>query len=432
MKFALFYEIPVPRPWGDDSELVAYRNTLEQAIAGDRFGWHAFWTVEHHFLQEYSHCSNPEVLYGAIAARTERIRLGYGVRLMPKPYNHPVRTAESVAVLDLLSGGRVDLGTGRSATRAELEGFGIDPAESRRMWQEAIEHVVGCWTNEEYEFAGEFWQMPRRRVQPKPLAEATPAAVGRHHQRRGPRPGRRPRPRPVLLRRGPAAGGGQAQDRHLPRRRRALREPIGAFVHNQAATFTMAICAPDRDEAIAEARESFEWYPKTGARQIATLTDWMAERNEALGTYAYAADMKKTDDEGTARPAHPGVPDGLQRLRAGDAGGVHRGVPPVRGGRGRPPALPGQPVQGPPRVGHADHRADGDRGRSRPSRTERARTTPAFERAAWCQCRGPTCALRDCTLRVFPRHVGALAIVGASPTLFVFVPPDTDKNAPGR
>ena len=60
----------------------------------------------------------------------------------------------------------------------------------------------------------------------------------------------------------------------------------------------MAVCAPDRDKAIAEARESFEWYPKTGARQIATLTDWMAERNQDLGTYSYAADMKKTDDEG--------------------------------------------------------------------------------------------------------------------------------------
>src|SRR5204862_223331 len=81
----------------------AYHNTIEQAVAGERFGWDAFWTVEHHFLEEYSHCSNPEVLYGAIAAKTERIRLGYGVRLMPKPYNHPVRTAESVAVLDLIS-----------------------------------------------------------------------------------------------------------------------------------------------------------------------------------------------------------------------------------------------------------------------------------------------------------------------------------------
>src|SRR4029077_20190877 len=113
MRFALFYEIPVARPWNPDSEHVAYKNTLEQAIAGEQAGFHAFWTVEHHFLEEYSHCSNPEVLYGAIAARTTRMRLGYGVRLMPKPYNHPVRTAESVAVLDLLSDGRVDLGTGR-------------------------------------------------------------------------------------------------------------------------------------------------------------------------------------------------------------------------------------------------------------------------------------------------------------------------------
>ena len=114
MKFALFYEIPVPKPWAPDDEYDAYQHTIEQAVAGEKAGFHAFWTVEHHFLDEYSHCSNPEVLYGAIAARTERIRLGYGVRLMPKPYNHPVRTAESVAVLDLISGGRVDFGTGRS------------------------------------------------------------------------------------------------------------------------------------------------------------------------------------------------------------------------------------------------------------------------------------------------------------------------------
>ena len=129
-------------------------------------------------MQEYSHCSNPEVLYGAIASRTERIRLGYGVRLMPKPYNHPVRTAESVAVLDLHLERAGRPGTGRSATRAELEGFGIDPAESRRMWQEAIGHVVGCWTNEEYEFSGEHWQMPKRRVQPKPWQKPHPPLWG--------------------------------------------------------------------------------------------------------------------------------------------------------------------------------------------------------------------------------------------------------------
>ncbi len=298
MKFALFYEIPVPRPWTAESEFNAYRNTLEQAVAGDRFGWDAFWTVEHHFLEEYSHCSNPEVLYGAIAARTERIRLGYGVRLMPKPYNHPVRTAESVAVLDLISGGRVDLGTGRSATRAELEGFGIDPAESRQMWQEAIEHVVGCWTNDEYAFSGTYWQMPPRRVQPKPLQQPHPPLWGATtsddgHAQMG------------TLGLGLCSFAVGLPPSEVKRKIDIYRAavdtctaPIGSFVNNEAATFTMAICAPTRDEAVENARESFEWYPKTGARQIATLTDMMAERHQELGTYGYAAEMKSHDDQG--------------------------------------------------------------------------------------------------------------------------------------
>ena len=102
MKFALFYEIPVARPWDPESEWRAYKNTLEQAQLGDKLGFHSVWSVEHHFCEEFSHCSNPEVLYGAIAATTENLRIGYGVRLMPQPYNHPVRTAESAAVLDLM------------------------------------------------------------------------------------------------------------------------------------------------------------------------------------------------------------------------------------------------------------------------------------------------------------------------------------------
>jgi alkanesulfonate monooxygenase SsuD/methylene tetrahydromethanopterin reductase-like flavin-dependent oxidoreductase (luciferase family) len=298
MKFALFYEIPVPRPWEPDSELLAYQHTLEQAIAGDKFGWDAFWTVEHHFLEEYSHCSNPEVLYGAIAARTERIRLGYGVRLMPKPYNHPVRTAESVAVLDLISNGRVDLGTGRSATRAELEGFGIDPGESRQMWQEAIEHVVGCWTHDQYEFEGKYWQMPKRRVQPKPLQQPHPPLWGATTSDEG-------HAQMGDLGLGLCSFAVGLPPSEVQRKIDIYRDavskctnPIGSFVNNQAATFTMAICAPDREEAKANARESFEWYPVTGARQIATLSDMMAERHQELGTYAYAADMRQHDDEG--------------------------------------------------------------------------------------------------------------------------------------
>src|SRR2546429_5151944 len=151
VKFALFYEIPVAKPFTDGKEHAAYKNTLEQAVLGEQAGFHSFWTVEHHFLEEYSHCSNPEVLYGAIAAKTSTMRLGYGVRLLPKPYNHPIRSAASAAVLDLISDGRVEFGTGRSSTRAEIEGFDIDPHDTRAMWSEALEHIVGAWTNEYYQ-----------------------------------------------------------------------------------------------------------------------------------------------------------------------------------------------------------------------------------------------------------------------------------------
>jgi alkanesulfonate monooxygenase SsuD/methylene tetrahydromethanopterin reductase-like flavin-dependent oxidoreductase (luciferase family) len=285
MKFALFYEIPVARPWGPESEHVAYKNTLEQAIAGEQAGFHAFWTVEHHFLEEYSHCSNPEVLYGAIAARTSRMRLGYGVRLMPKPYNHPVRTAESVAVLDLLSDGRVDFGTGRSATRIELEGFGVDPHETREMWREAIEHVVDCWTNERTSFQGKHWSLPDRRVQPKPLQQPHPPIWGATtsddgHQQVSPEEVKKK----IDIYRASVA---------------QCTQPIGKFVNNQAATFTMAVCAPTEAEARETARESFEWYPKVGARQIAAVAEWMEERKQELGNYGYAADMRAVSDDGS-------------------------------------------------------------------------------------------------------------------------------------
>ena len=299
MKFALFYEIPVARPWAPDSEHIAYKNTLEQAIAGEQAGFHAFWTVEHHFLEEYSHCSNPEVLYGAIASRTTKMRLGYGVRLMPKPYNHPVRTAESVAVLDLLSDGRVDMGTGRSATRIELEGFGVDPKDTREMWREAIEHVVGCWTNERYSIDGKYWTLADRRVQPKPLQQPHPPIWGATTSDDG-----HAQVGELGLGLCSFAVGVSPEDvkKKIDIYRAAVahcEKPIGKFVNNQAATFTMALCAPSTEEAWASARESFEWYPKVGARQIAQVAEWMAERNQALGNYDYAADMKAHADDGS-------------------------------------------------------------------------------------------------------------------------------------
>jgi alkanesulfonate monooxygenase SsuD/methylene tetrahydromethanopterin reductase-like flavin-dependent oxidoreductase (luciferase family) len=297
MKFCLFYEIPVDST-DPLAEYRAYQNTLEQAVLADQVGFHSFMTVEHHFLKQFSHCSNPEVLYGAVAARTKNLRIGYGVRLMPKPYNHPLRTAESAAVLDLISGGRVDLGTGRSATRAELEGFGIDPADTRDMWKEAIEHVVGAWTNEEYGMNGKYWQSPPRPVIPKPLQEphppiysATTSVAG--HQVVG------------------ELGLGllsftvglppEQLGENIATYRKAIAgcaKPLGKFLNDQACGLTMVNCAPTKEESYAVARESFEWYPSHSSKLIASLAEWQEEKKAELGTYDYTGQLLARRREG--------------------------------------------------------------------------------------------------------------------------------------
>jgi alkanesulfonate monooxygenase SsuD/methylene tetrahydromethanopterin reductase-like flavin-dependent oxidoreductase (luciferase family) len=107
MQFGLFYEHQVPRPWDVEAERRVLLDALEQIALADRLGIEYVWEVEHHFLEEYSHSSAPEVFLAAASQRTTRIRLGHGITLMPPRYNHPARVAERIATLDLLSGGRV-------------------------------------------------------------------------------------------------------------------------------------------------------------------------------------------------------------------------------------------------------------------------------------------------------------------------------------
>jgi alkanesulfonate monooxygenase SsuD/methylene tetrahydromethanopterin reductase-like flavin-dependent oxidoreductase (luciferase family) len=287
VKFAMFYEIPVARPWTERSEYWAYKNTIEQAVLGDKVGFHSFWTVEHHFLEEYSHCSNPEVLYGAIAAQTRNLRIGYGVRLLPKPYNHPVRSAESAAVLDLISDGRVEFGTGRSSTRPELEGFGIHPTETREMWQEALEHIVGCWTNDEYEFSGKHWSMPRRRVLPKPFQKPHPPLWGATGS---PETHRLVGQMGLGLLSFSVGTPPEELKRRIDIYRQGISEctkPTGKFINDQAASFTLVNCAPTREESLSVSEESFTWYPKHGAALIGSVAQWLREEQEELGTYEY-------------------------------------------------------------------------------------------------------------------------------------------------
>ena len=138
MEFGLFMELSVPRPWTADSERQVYENALEQVRLADELGFDYVWAVEHHFLEEYSHCSAPDIFLSACAAQTSRIRVGHGVVACVPQYQSPIRVAERAAVLDIISGGRLELGTGRSATWTELSGFGANPDETKKTWDEFV------------------------------------------------------------------------------------------------------------------------------------------------------------------------------------------------------------------------------------------------------------------------------------------------------
>jgi alkanesulfonate monooxygenase SsuD/methylene tetrahydromethanopterin reductase-like flavin-dependent oxidoreductase (luciferase family) len=175
MKIGIFYEHQLPRPWEDDAEYRLLQNALEEAELADRLGIEYFWEVEHHFLEEYSHSSAPEVFLGAVSQRTRNIRLGHGIVLMPPPFNHPARVAERIATLDLVSSGRVEFGTGESSSEAELGGFLIDPAQKRAMWEEGVKVALRCMTETPFTgFSGKYVTLPPRNVVPKPLQKPHP------------------------------------------------------------------------------------------------------------------------------------------------------------------------------------------------------------------------------------------------------------------
>lgn len=175
MQFGLFYEHQAPRPWGDGDELRLFQDALDQVELADRLGFDYVWEVEHHFLEEYSHSSAPEVFLAACSQRSRRIRLGHGIVLHPPAYNHPARIAERIATLDLVSNGRVEWGTGESASRMELEGFGIDPADKKEMWQESAPETAKMMTQSPYPgYEGKHFSMPPRNVVPKPVQRPHP------------------------------------------------------------------------------------------------------------------------------------------------------------------------------------------------------------------------------------------------------------------
>ncbi|MFI4964811.1 MAG: LLM class flavin-dependent oxidoreductase [Caulobacterales bacterium] len=175
MRFGIFYEHQLPKPWNEGDEARLFHQALDQVVLADRLGYDYAWEVEHHFLEEYSHSSAPEVFLAACAALTKTIRVGHGIRQVIPNYNHPARTAEGLATLDIISNGRLDFGIGEGATRLELGGFGIPAKEKRALALEAAEQIANMLVMDPYPgFQGRGFSFPCRNVVPKPIQKPHP------------------------------------------------------------------------------------------------------------------------------------------------------------------------------------------------------------------------------------------------------------------
>lgn len=184
MKFSLFFEMQINGPTRA-KEIAIFQESVKQAILADKLGYYCIWAVEHHGLYEYSHSSAPEIFLSFVAAQTRNIRVGHGCTLLPRRYNHPIRIAERIATLDILSNGRVNWGTAKSKTFVERGAFQIDATTIHREWREAIEMIPQMWCADVYSYKGEFFDIPPTAIIPKPIQSPHPpifAACSRPEQ----------------------------------------------------------------------------------------------------------------------------------------------------------------------------------------------------------------------------------------------------------
>jgi alkanesulfonate monooxygenase SsuD/methylene tetrahydromethanopterin reductase-like flavin-dependent oxidoreductase (luciferase family) len=182
MEFGIFIQMYTPkfrREEDPDAEHNALLHDLEAVIAADKAGFKYVWATEHHFLDEYSHLSANETVLAYLAHATDRIHLGSGIFNPLPQVNHPAKVAEKVAMLDHLSGGRFEFGTGRGAGTHEILGFlpeMRDLTHTREIWEDVIGEFPKMWLQDEYEgYQGEYWSLPPRKILPKPWVKPHPA-----------------------------------------------------------------------------------------------------------------------------------------------------------------------------------------------------------------------------------------------------------------
>ncbi len=251
MEFSLAYEMQ--RPTLDDHAVI--EETIEQCVLADEMGFDAVWFVEHHFLTTFSASPCPEVIFGALSRLTSRIRLGFGVVILP--YHHPVRVAERVAMVDHLSHGRVDFGTGRSAPY-EQTGMGIDPRNTREMWDESLTMIPKIWESDTFEWEGKFWNVPPRQVLPKPYQKPHPPIWVAALQ---------PATYELAARKGIGVmalgvNAPSVLEPHIKAYREAVKDadPVGNFVNNRWLSSCFGLCGEDNartQELCAQSLKTF-------------------------------------------------------------------------------------------------------------------------------------------------------------------------------
>jgi len=252
MEFGLFVQAHVPRHEMEADPVNAEHDRLmrelELSVACDRAGWKYVWSVEHHFLEEYSHISASEIFLPYVAARTSRIHVGSAIYNITPPVNHPARMAERVAMLDHLSEGRFEFGTGRGSSSTEFKGFGIpDGDTTRAMYDESLREILRMWRETRYRYDGTYFSMPERNVLPKPYSQPHPplwVACGS------------PSTFEKAARLGVLAlcfSMGSPKDFEplvrLYKDNIKYAEPVGAYVNDNVACVSQVVCLEDRQRA---------------------------------------------------------------------------------------------------------------------------------------------------------------------------------------
>lgn len=285
MKFGLLYLMQRPHVASEVDHRALIEETLEQCVLADEVGFDCLWFVEHHFVSTYSGSPSPEVLLSALARLTKRIRLGFGVVVLP--YHHPIQVAERVAMLDQLSGGRIEFGVGRGSVY-EQDGMGVDPRDTHELMAESLEMIPKIWAAEDqFSWEGKRFNVPPRRVLPRPRQEPHPPIWMTCTQ---------PASQDLAAAKGLGvlafgSGAPAGMKQHIDRYRDNIKsaDPVGDFVNDQWANFTLAHCGEDNDEA-----------RQTGARAIKSL----------LGPRPYTEDREETYER--LLESWGGVPDHLE------------------------------------------------------------------------------------------------------------------------